>query len=119
MLWTRCLKADGGFNESFRILDLHPEFISPGKFTWDILRMVEAGRDPAKEPRARRLAFDNIFRLSDRFPLLEGQTFLIPALIDLLRYELVTPLFVDLVPPRSAELAVASTRLPTSRTSTT
>jgi KaiC/GvpD/RAD55 family RecA-like ATPase len=105
VLKRRCLRSDGGFDESFRILYLHPEFISPGKFTWDILRMVEAGRDPVKEPRARRLAFDNIFRLSDRFPLLEGQTFLIPALIDLLRYELVTPLFVDLVPPGSADPA--------------
>lgn len=96
------LGTDGEFRHVFRMLYLHPEFITPSKFTWDIVRMVEPWRDPKVEPRASRLVFDNIHRLPDRFPLLEGQRFLIPALLDLLRYEQVTPLFIDLVPPGSS-----------------
>ncbi|MCB9919918.1 MAG: DUF2075 domain-containing protein [Planctomycetes bacterium] len=85
----------------FRLLYLHPEFLSAGKFTSDIIRMCEPG-DPTQqghpEPRIERLAFDNVHNLHRRFPLLEGQDFLIPALLDLLRYRSVTPLFIDHVP---------------------
>jgi KaiC/GvpD/RAD55 family RecA-like ATPase len=102
VLKPHCLDADQRFQKQFRVLYLHPEFISAGKFTWDILRIAEGGhRDPDPGPVAR-FAFDNIYRLGDRFPLITEQRFLIPALIDLLRYRNVTPLFIDLVPPGSA-----------------
>ena len=91
-------KSAKPFSEMFRLLYLHPEFLSAGKFTSDILRMLRSGDDAAAEPRISRLAFDNVFQLHRRFPLLEGQDFLIPALLDLLRYNEVTPLFIDLVP---------------------
>jgi len=88
----------GDFRRGFRVHYLHPEFISAGKFTWDLLQFLE----PAPNSQAvTRLAFDNIYRLEDRFPLLSGQTFMIPALLDMLRYRNVTPLFVDLVPSGS------------------
>jgi len=45
------------------------------------------------------MAFDNIFRLQDRFPLITEQRFLIAAMLDMMRYEGVTPLLVDMVPP--------------------
>ncbi len=97
------IEADGGRTLSplFRLLYLHPEFLSAGKFTSDIMRMCEPGdvRDgTASEPRIERLAFDNVHKLHRRFPLLEGQDFLIPALLDLLRYRSVTPLFIEHVP---------------------
>ncbi len=79
----------------FRLLYLHPEFLSPGKFASDIMRMCEAGSDTIAEPAISRLAFDNIYKLHRRFPLLAGQDFLVPALLDLLRYARVTPLFID------------------------
>ncbi len=82
---------------SLRLLYLHPEFLSPGKFVSDILRMVDPGNDPGADPLASRLAFDNIYKLHNRFPLLQEESFLVPALLDLLRYRRVTPLFVDLV----------------------
>lgn len=94
--------ADGGgfrFVDDFRVLYLHPEFISAGKFTWDLLRFAE----PENGRPVMRMAFDNIYRLGDRFPLLQGQDFMIPALVDMLRYRGVTPLFVELVPPGSAK----------------
>jgi len=81
----------------FRLLYLHPEFLSEGKFVSDIMRMCAAGPDPSEEPSVRRMAFDNVFQLSRRFPLLAGQDFLIPALLDLLRFKKVTPLFVNLI----------------------
>jgi KaiC/GvpD/RAD55 family RecA-like ATPase len=93
-----CLDGDD-FQPEFRVLYLHPEFISPGKFTWDLLRLTEPRGDPSS--RVARLAFDNIYRMQDRFPLLADQNFMIPALIDMLRYRSVTPLFIDLVPPGS------------------
>ncbi|MGA1606025.1 MAG: RAD55 family ATPase [Planctomycetota bacterium] len=95
---TQSLLHGEGFVDAFRVLYLHPEFISAGKFTWDLLRCTEAD---AQGP-VTRLAFDNIYRLEDRFPLLAGQNFMIPALLDMLRYRGVTPLFVDLVPAGSA-----------------
>ncbi len=88
-----------GFADGFRVLYLHPEFISAGKFTWDLLQLTTAD-DGA--PPVTRLAFDNIYRLGTRFPLLTNQDFMIPALLDILRYRNVTPLFIDLVPPGSA-----------------
>ena len=91
--------VNGKFDSDFRIFFLHPEFISPGKFTWDLLQA--AGSQDPNGP-VRRLAFDNFFRLQDRFPLLAQESFLMPALLDLLRYLDVTPLFIDLVPPGSA-----------------
>jgi KaiC/GvpD/RAD55 family RecA-like ATPase len=97
-LGAACLR-DGAFVEMFRVLYLHPEFISAGKFTWDLLQFTE----PDGRHHVTRLAFDNIYRLEDRFPLLAGQNFMIPALLDMLRYRNVTPLFVDLVPPGSAK----------------
>jgi hypothetical protein len=60
--------------------------------------MCTPGQDAVREPAVQRLAFDNIYKLNRRFPLLEGQEFLIPALLDLLRYQQVTPLFIDHVP---------------------
>lgn len=87
------------FVDRFRVLYLHPEFISAGKFAWDLLQFAE----PDEHHHVTRLAFDNIYRLEDRFPLLAGHNFMIPALLDMLRYRNVTPLFVDLVPPGSAE----------------
>ena len=45
------------------------------------------------------MAFDNIFQLHERFPLIKDQRFLIAAMLDMLRYEGITPLFVDMVPP--------------------
>ncbi len=92
-----CLGEDGAFDPSFHIHYLHPEFISPGKFTWDLLQMVGG-----ETTTIQRMAFDNMYRLEDRFPLLEGQHFMIPAILDLLRYRGITPLIVDLVPPGSA-----------------
>jgi len=85
-------------NPSFRLLYLHPEFLSPGKFVSDILQMAQASKGERPEARASRLAFDNIYKLHGRFPLLEGEDFLVPALVDLLRYREVTSFFVDLVP---------------------
>lgn len=89
--------GDDAFLSMFRLLYLHPEFLSAGKFCSDIMRMCEAGASSA-EPRIARLAFDNVHQLHRRFPLLEGQDFLIPALLDLLRYRSVTPMFIDGVP---------------------
>lgn len=93
-----------GFSKEFRLLYLHPEFLSAGKFLSDIQRMIAPG--PDGEPPVQRLAFDNVFQLHRRFPLLTGQTFLIPALLDLLRYCEVTPLLVDLVPQGNGQLQV-------------
>lgn len=101
VLKERCLEPDGTFQSGFRILYLHPEYITPGKFTWDLLRMTE-GENGDASSRVKRVAFDSFFRLQDRFPLLAHERFLVPALLDLLRYLDVTPLFVDLVPPGSA-----------------
>ena len=71
------------------------------------MRMCEPGADPSHDPRITRLAFDNVYQLHRRFPLLQGQDFLIPALLDLLRYRQITPLFVDHVPQsRGSELSV-------------
>jgi len=95
------LRPDGqGFAPGFRVLYLHPEFISPGKFTWDIVRLAGGGHGGE---RVTRLAFDNIHDLQNRFPLLtDSEGFMVPARLDLLRYQEVTPLFLDLVPPGSA-----------------
>ncbi|MEM7205494.1 MAG: ATPase domain-containing protein [Planctomycetota bacterium] len=98
-LEPHCLGEDGNFKDRFRILYLHPEYISPGKLTWDALR---AAAGEGRQPPAVRLAFDNVFQLQDRFPLVDNQSFLVSALLDLLRYRGITPLFVDLVPPGSA-----------------
>lgn len=97
------LTESGGFRSNFRVLYLHPEFISPGKFTWDIIRMAEGGHSGGENAPVTRLAFDNIYRLGDRFPLIKEERFLIPALVDLLTYRGVTSFFVDLVPPGSAK----------------
>jgi hypothetical protein len=99
-LATRCLDSEGAFQAAFGIYYLHPEFLSPGKLTWDLIRLtaVTGSGQPAT-----RLAFDNFYRLQDRFPLIREQGFLIPALLDLLRYRSITPLFIDLVPPGSAK----------------
>jgi KaiC/GvpD/RAD55 family RecA-like ATPase len=97
-----CLDAAGQFTDPFRVLYLHPEYISAGKFTWDLLRTAEGGHGTPGGQPVTRLAFDNIHRLVDRFPLITEQRFLVPALLDLLRYRNVTPMFVDLVPPGSA-----------------
>lgn len=98
VLRDTCLARDGGFHADFRVIYLHPEFISPGKFTWDIVRLVQGGHGNQGGP-VRRLAFDNVYRLQDRFPLIKEQKFLIAALLDMLRYHSVTPLFVDTTPP--------------------
>ncbi len=98
LLAPYCLRDDGSFKDEFRVLYLHPEFVTPGKFSWDVVRMAESDGHGA----VARLAFDNVFRLQDRFPLIDNQRFLVPALLDLLRYLGVTPLVIDLVPPGSA-----------------
>ncbi len=104
VLRAHCLSEDGqGFHPDFRVLYLHPEFISPGKFTWDMVRLVDGGHAGENGRTVQRLAFDNIFRLQDRFPLIQNQKFMVAAMLDLLRYRGVTPLFVDLVPPGSAK----------------
>lgn len=100
-LAPHCLNEDGSFAEGFRVLYLHPEFISPGKFTWDMMRITEAGQ--GSPDKVTRMVFDNTYRLEDRFPLLANQNFMIPALLDMLRFRGITPLFVDLVPPGSAK----------------
>ncbi len=94
------LLGDGGrFADGFRVLYLHPEYIAPGKFTWDLIRLVKGGHTGGTPRPVSRMAFDNIFRLHDRFPLIKEQRFLIAAMLDMLRYEGVTPLVVDMVPP--------------------
>lgn len=99
ILQEHCLDADGAFRDTFRLLYLHPEYVGPGKFTWDLLGAVKGTAGQPTPGIVSRIAFDNFFRLEDRFPLLTQQSFLIPALLDLLRYLEVTPLFIDLVPP--------------------
>lgn len=93
-----CLQ-DGKFAPDFRVVYLHPEFIAPGKFNWDLIRLCRGGHADGEPRPVARLAFDDIFRLQDRFPLITEQSFLIAAMLDMLRYEGVTPLFVDMVPP--------------------
>lgn len=94
-----CLDAEGRFAANFRVVYLHPEFIAPGKFNWDLIRLCQGGHaDGAPQP-VTRLAFDNIYRLQDRFPLITDQRFLIAAMLDMLRYQGVTPFFVDMAPP--------------------
>ena len=94
-----CLQDDQkAFKETFRLLYLHPEFISSGKFVWDIMRVARGGHARAGQAPLSRMVFDNIHQLSSRFPLLEDTKFMIRAILDLLRYESVTPFFVDLVP---------------------
>jgi KaiC/GvpD/RAD55 family RecA-like ATPase len=100
MLRDACLTSEETFHPEFRVVYLHPEFISPGKFTWDLLRLVDGGHGDGGKPVVR-MAFDNIYRLQDRFPLITEQRFLVAALLDLLRYRGVTPMFVDMVPPVS------------------
>jgi KaiC/GvpD/RAD55 family RecA-like ATPase len=94
-----CLGADGRFAPDFRVVYLHPEFIAPGKFNWDLIRLCRGGHAEGQPQPITRLAFDNIYRLQDRFPLITEQRFLIAAMLDMLRYEGVTPLLVDMVPP--------------------
>jgi KaiC/GvpD/RAD55 family RecA-like ATPase len=97
-----CLGPDGKFAPGFRVVYLHPEFIAPGKFTWDLVRLCQGGHADGEPLPVDRLAFDNIHRLQDRFPLITEQRFLTAAMLDLMRYEGVTPLFVDQVAPRGA-----------------
>lgn len=97
------LTEAGRFRANFRVLYLHPEFISAGKFCWDIIRLVDGGHSGGPGAPVTRLAFDNIHRLGDRFPLIREERFLTPALLDLLAYKGVTSFFVDLVPPGAAK----------------
>lgn len=97
-----CLGPDGRFAPDFRVVYLHPEFIAPGKFTWDLIRLCQGGHADGEPRPVARMAFDNIFRLQDRFPLITEQRFLIAAMVDLMRYQEVTPMFVDMVPPGAA-----------------
>lgn len=94
-----CLGPDGRFAPNFRVVYLHPEFIAPGKFTWDLVRLCQGGHADGEPQPVARMAFDNIFRLQDRFPLITDQRFLIAALVDMLRYLGITPFLVDMVPP--------------------
>lgn len=96
------LRKDGQFAPDFRVVYLHPEFIAPGKFAWDLVRLCQGGHSSGEPQPVARLSFDSMYRLRDRFPLLGEQDFLIPALLDLLRYQCVTPLFVEQVPPGSS-----------------
>ncbi len=97
-----CLTPEGQFAEDFRVVYLHPEFIAPGKFTWDLVRLCQGGHAVGAPRPVARMAFDNIYRLHDRFPLIDEQRFLIAAMLDMLRYQGVTPLYVDMVPPDSS-----------------
>ena len=92
------LKDQHHFNSAFRLLYLHPEFISSGKFAWDIMRVAQGGHGHEGQTPLSRMVFDNIYQLQSRFPLLENHQFMVRALLDLLRYEGVTTFFVDLVP---------------------
>lgn len=94
-----CLQPDGRFVSNFRVVYLHPEFIAPGKFAWDLLRLCQGGHAAGTAQAVTRLAFDNIHNLQDRFPLIHQQRFLIAAMLDMVRYLGVTPFFVDFVPP--------------------
>ena len=100
-----CLGDNGKFAKNFRVVYLHPEFITPGKFTWDLIRLVQGGHASGAPMPVARMAFDNIYRLSDRFPLIQDQRFLIAAMLDMLRYEGITPMFVDMVPPSAGNVA--------------
>lgn len=98
-----CLGPDGRFADEFRVVYLHPEFIPPGKFNWDLIRLCQGGHADGAPQRVKRMAFDNIYRLQDRFPLILDQRFLIAAMLDMLRYEGVTPFFVDMIPPGAGQ----------------
>jgi KaiC/GvpD/RAD55 family RecA-like ATPase len=100
-----CLGENGKFAKNFRVVYLHPEFITPGKFTWDLIRLVQGGHAGGTPLPVARMAFDNIYRLSDRFPLIKEQRFVIAAMLDMLRYEGITPMFVDMVPPSGGNVA--------------
>jgi KaiC/GvpD/RAD55 family RecA-like ATPase len=100
-----CLNENGKFHPNFRVVYLHPEFITPGKFTWDLIRLVQGGHAGETPLPVVRMAFDNIYRLQDRFPLIQDQRFLIAAIVDMMRYEGTTPLFVDMVPPSGGNIA--------------
>ncbi|MCR9246706.1 MAG: AAA family ATPase [bacterium] len=104
-LRTACLTTDGKFVPNFRVVYLHPEFIAPGKFTWDLMRLCQGGHAGGQAQAVTRFAFDNIHNLEDRFPLIKHQRFLIAALLDMLRYLGVTPLMIDLVPPHQGRRA--------------
>ncbi|GEM_PF-1766323 len=95
------LEGGGGdFHPDFVVQYLNPELIPPGKFTWDILNLVGAsGPVPEEPPPHRRLVFDAMTGLSARFPLVEDPDFLVMALLDLLRNQGVSPLFIELVSP--------------------
>ena len=95
---SACLGEDGKFAEGFRVVYLHPEFITAGKFTWDLIRLVQGGHADGAPRPVTRMAFDNVYNLHERFPLIRDQRFVIAAILDMLRYEGVTPLFVDMVP---------------------
>lgn len=97
-----CLLPDGSFHPDFRVVYLHPEFISPGKFTWDLIRLCEGGHSGDDHRPVTRFCFDNVYRLQDRFPLITEQRFLLAALLDLLRYRGVTSWIVDLMPTGSS-----------------
>lgn len=101
-LRPHALDDEGRFCQRFRILYLHPEYISAGKLLWDIMRVVVGGHGQADDRPVKRMAFDNVFRLTDRFPLIRDPRFMTRALLDLLRYRGITPLFVDLAPPGAA-----------------
>ncbi len=100
-----CLGKGERFADNFRVVYLHPEFITPGKFTWDLIRLVQGGHAGGAPQRVSRLAFDNIYQLHERFPLIREQRFVIAAILDMLRYEGVTPLFVDMAPGPGAAAA--------------
>lgn len=90
----------GPLRPGLHLLYLHPELIPPGKFTWDIVDLVGVESPiPESVPRHRRLAFDNIRALDVRFPLIQEPEFLVLALLDLLRHQGVSPLFVSMLPP--------------------
>ncbi len=93
-----------GFHPLFVPRYLNPELIPPGKFTWDILDMVGAsGPVPEEPPPHRRLVFDTITGLDTRFPLVEDPDFLVLALLDLLRNQGVSPLFIEVFSPGDGE----------------
>ncbi len=88
------------FHPDFLVQYLNPELIPPGKFTWDILNLVGAsGPVPQDPPPHRRLVFDSTTGLSARFPLVEDPDFLVMALLDLLRNQGVSPLFIEVIGP--------------------
>lgn len=54
-----CLGPDGRFAPDFRVVYLHPEYIAPGKFTWDLVRLCLGGHAGSERHPVARMAFED------------------------------------------------------------